>query len=336
MMHLENSNIPMEPLIQITEEEMRQTIAAAEKQALEGIHLDYDPTGEEHAKVEGIKAHYERISLQFMKLFGLPKGFTEWFRFKIPKTIRPAQAVMASVGAALSGATVAFTFYLSDPTAIGPAVRAGLAIAALTWGYVYSPYFSKVMTLSKVVKRDGKGKFVATESRFGKFGSNAARSLFFNACVTAAAFGTDALLSGYRFGISLWNSVIGIFARTTIEDPIRGKRPEIRENGTVKQSQGQWTLRKWLAYDAALSSAYIIPKAMHAYGIAPWADNIYYVLGAIGFGKVIWDERFNIGAWIKRVVYGPTPELCETLLMRRSEAEKLEVLKPALGPTKVR
>ncbi|MBI3543234.1 MAG: hypothetical protein HY075_08185 [Deltaproteobacteria bacterium] len=334
LMHLEAAKIPVE-LDLITADEMEQQLKEQhEKATTDAIHLDYDrDSSEKHKRALG--EVLKDSLLRTKQLFGLPNGITLWVKLKRSKGLKYAEAGLATLNAAISGASIAYSFYLNGQVeGVEPnhPLRAGLALAVWTWYTLYEGRrFGEIMTQAKVIKEESHGVFKPKASRLFTYAASMVRSLVTNAVVVAGAFGPEAILDMSRAEHSLWNTTEAMFTRGWIDEWFSKRMPTLGDDGTIVVKEGQWSLGKWTVLNSLKDVVLAFGKNVHLLGLGNWMEHTYWVMGAIGIAKLVYDERLTIknkALRIKSAIAGTNVVLCESLILGPKPATAAELPVP--------
>jgi hypothetical protein len=268
---------------------------------------------------------WEHTRLELRQFFGLPNGFSLWIKLERTAKLKWVEGGLALVNSLIAGASVAYTFYLTEKT--GPAVheyRAGIALALWSWWTLYeSRRLSDLMHQAKVLKEVERGKFKPEASRIFAHFSHVARSLLANAIVLSAAFGLESAVTEMNIERNIWNTTVHLFARGWIDAWFDKRKPTIKESGAVivEVEKGQWQLGSWIMVNSLWNLFYMFGKNVSLLGLGGWADVGYYILGGVGVLKIAYDERFNIQNKFQRLVAAfrgvAVFNVCESLLTRR-------------------
>jgi hypothetical protein len=348
MLHLESAKIPVK-LEVVKQDELEAELDKARDKATDrSVYLTYDPDEKyaspdyEQRRLKGVSAAWKSSKDFLKRLFGLPNGFTLWTKLDRSRRLKWIEGGMATLSSLMSGASVAYTFYLTeqiDPVGAN-ALRAGLALAAWSWFYGYeSRRVTDFMLQAKVIRQTGSHEYTATNNKVFTHVATTLRSLLTNAVIMSGAFGVDSAFSEFNFEHNVWNTTVNIFARGWIDDWLGARMPTIREDGTilVDRAKGQWKLGTWIAVNQVWNVVYGIGKYANLLGLGNIADIPYYLLGAVGVAKMIWDKRWDIKDLAQRAINafkGAKVELCESILV--GPKRKVTRLEPAWSVERLR
>lgn len=330
MLHLEAAHIPHE-LVLMKEEEFLAAFnepldLSLQTQAITYRHTYIARPHEPQPRLSNEDLR-KRAKLFLKRLFGLPQGFTTWVQVPRSKRLKFIEGGLATVSSILAGASVTFTFYLTERRSGVPAneFAAGFFVAACVWYFLYEARsFSYFMGQAKVIKEPQPSQFKATESLVFRLTATAIRSFLTNCVVIAAAYGTNALFQPGFVQLNLINTVVTMMARVAVDDWLWTKLPTITFNGEIKQDpeKGHFKLAHWIALNSFWNIAFGFGKTISLLGLGTWADHAYYFMGAVGAAKLLWNERFTLLRKMKslwRALYQKeTAHYCVSALLMNS------------------
>lgn len=326
MLHLEAGKIPAK-LELITEDQVDTELKRlAELDFRESSVLTYKthtPSAVDEKRRRTTKEVLSAARLSLKRLFGLPNGFTLWFKWDRTGTRRAIDAGLGLLSGAIAGSSIAYSFYLSQKVEgadVHP-LRAGIALGTWVWLITFeSRRMSEFLTQSKVLVETKRNTFEATNSKLFTYCATLSRSLITNLIIFTSAFGLESALNLGNIEHSMWNSTVSMFARTIVDDWLSKKMPTLNDDGTitVDRAKGQWTLAQWTLVNSVWNVLFYFGKNVHLLGLGSWGDWTYYVLGAAGVGYDIWQQRYNIhrkATQVIEAIKGIKPRICESLVI---------------------
>ena len=260
----------------------------------------------------------DRAKLYVKKLFGIPKGFTYWFKIKRNAKQIAADASFTAMQMAMAGTSVGLTFYNLSKAPGGEDINYVAASAAIAaWHGLNMFYLNNVVALfgqGRAINKISDDEWKVTKNVALIRTLSFVRSMISNYILMLAAFGPETALSTTSLKVSVVNSFLTLFSRFWFDELSAKKQATIGRDGAVEIKKGQWSPMKMTVIRNVFEVVNGVLKNLHLVGV-PGMNWIFPASGAYGLIKTGYQERKDYWPKIKNMFRRAESQACSTLLI---------------------